>query len=58
MEPKKQQLKRTVQKPIRVEEKDNKTLYVFDKRTSFLVDNKYKINEIIGRGGYGIVAEG
>jgi serine/threonine protein kinase len=31
---------------------------VFDKRVSFEVDPAYKINEVIGRGVYGVVAEG
>lgn len=33
-------------------------MYYFDKRISFHVDSKYKINEIIGKGMRGVVAEG
>lgn len=49
---------KTGSKAIKIEEKNNKMLYVFDKNASFEVDPKYIVNEIIGRGVYGVVAEG
>lgn len=57
-QPQPQQKKAQVQKAIRVEPKGKKTVYVYDKRVSFEVDSIYRINEIIGRGVYGVVAEG
>jgi len=43
---------------VSIVEKDGKMIYTFDKRIAFEVDPVYKISSLIGRGVYGVVAEG